>query len=215
MIVAVTNATSIIPSPYRGLFNFNNPLGACPTCEGFGDIVDVDMDLVVPDKSLTLAEGAIAPWTTPAYEHELDELLALADDYDIPTDVPFKKLKKKHLRLIARGVPERDFGGLDGFFAWLDRHKYKMHVRIFATRFRSYRQCEDCGGKRFKPEALAYRSTAKNVADLLSMQADQAERVLRIASTRAAGGKNRVRTDVADQRSDRLPAGRRFRIPAT
>ena len=163
------------PDPVPRLFNFNNPLGACPTCEGFGDIVDVDMDLVVPDKSLSLAEGAIAPWTTPAYEHELHELLAIADDYDIPVDVPYRKLKKRHLRLIQHGVPERDFGGLDGFFAWLDRKKYKMHVRIFATRFRSYRPCDDCGGKRLKPEALAYEIGGKNLADVLSMQADQAE----------------------------------------
>ena len=163
------------PDPVPRLFNFNNPLGACPTCEGFGDIVDVDMDLVVPDKTLSLAEGAIAPWTTPAYEHELHELLALADEYDIPVDVPFRKLKKKHLRLIQRGVPERDFGGLDGFFAWLDRHKYKMHVRIFAARYRSYRPCDDCGGKRFKPESLAYQIDGNNIADLLGMQADRAD----------------------------------------
>lgn len=163
------------PDPVPRLFNFNNPLGACPTCEGFGDIVDVDMDLVVPDKSLSLAEGAIAPWTTPSYEHELHELLELADDYDIPVDIPYRKLKKKHLRLIQKGVPERDFGGLDGFFAWLDRKKYKMHIRIFAARFRSYRPCDDCGGLRFKPEALAYRIEDHNIADLLAMQADQAE----------------------------------------
>ncbi|MGI9470584.1 MAG: excinuclease ABC subunit UvrA [Rubripirellula sp.] len=163
------------PDPVPRLFNFNNPLGACPTCEGFGDVVDTDMDLVVPDKNLTLAEGAIAPWTTPAYEHELHELLALADEYELPTDVPYKKLKKKHLRLIQRGVPERNFGGLDGFFAWLDRKKYKMHVRIFASRFRSYRACDDCGGKRFKPEALAYKLDDKNVADLLAMEADEAQ----------------------------------------
>ncbi|MCG8649214.1 MAG: excinuclease ABC subunit A, partial [Pirellulales bacterium] len=75
------------PEPVPRLFNFNNPLGACPVCEGFGDVVDVDMDLVVPDRSLSLAEGAIAPWNTPAYQHELEELLELADDYDIPVDV--------------------------------------------------------------------------------------------------------------------------------
>ena len=163
------------PAPVPRLFNFNNPLGACPTCEGFGDIVDVDMDLVVPDKSLSLAEGAIAPWRTPSYEHELHELLELADDYEIPVDIPYRKLKKKHLRLIQQGVPEREFGGLDGFFAWLDRKKYKMHIRIFAARYRAYRPCDDCGGLRFKPEALAYRIQGNNIADLLAMQADQAD----------------------------------------
>jgi excinuclease ABC subunit A len=164
------------PEAVPRLFNFNNPLGACPTCEGFGDIVDIDMDLVVPDKSLSLAQGAIAPWNTPSYRHELNELLALAGDYDLPVDIPYSKLSKRHLKLIQQGVPERSFGGLDGFFAWLDRKKYKMHVRVFAARYRSYRRCSDCQGRRFKPEALAYRLSGKNVADVLSMQADEASR---------------------------------------
>ena len=112
--------------PVPRLFNFNNPLGACPTCEGFGEIVDIDMNLVVPDPSISLEEGAIAPWNTPSYQHELDELLELAEDYDLPTDIPFNKLKKKHLRIIQQGVPERDFGGLNGFFAWLDRTLEKL-----------------------------------------------------------------------------------------
>lgn len=163
------------PDPVPRLFNFNNPLGACPTCEGFGDIVDIDMDLVVPDKSKSLAEGAIAPWNAPSYNHELQELLELADDYQIPVDVPFSKLKKKHRRLIQNGVPERNFGGLDGFFAWLERKKYKMHVRIFAARYRSYRTCETCAGKRFKPEALAYRIGDHTIADALGMQSSRAK----------------------------------------
>jgi len=163
------------PDPVPRLFNFNNPLGACSACEGFGDSVEVDMDLVVPDKRLSLAEGAIAPWNTPSYEHEKQELLALAADYEIPVDLPFGKLKKKHLKLIRQGVPERKFGGLDGFFAWLDRKKYKMHVRIFAARFRRYRTCNVCDGKRYKPEALAYRLGDKNIAEVLTMSADQAE----------------------------------------
>ena len=159
------------PDPVPRLFNFNNPLGACPRCEGFGDIVDVDMDLVVPDRTKSLREGAIVPWTTPAYEHELQELLELADDHDLPVDIPFAKLKKKHLRIIHEGIPERSFGGLNGFFAWLDRKKYKMHVRIFASRFRSYRRCPECNGQRLKPVALAYRVGGHSIAELLAMSA--------------------------------------------
>ena len=161
------------PDPVPRLFNFNNPLGACPTCEGFGDVVDWDMDLVIPDSNLSIAEGAIAPWNTPSYNHELQELLELASEYDLPIDVPYRKLKKKHQRLIREGVPERDFGGLNGFFAWLDRKKYKMHVRIFASRYRSYSPCQDCNGKRFRPEALAYRVGEKTIADALSFSADE------------------------------------------
>lgn len=162
------------PDPVPRLFNFNNPLGACEKCEGFGDIVEFDMDLVVPDKSLSIADGAIAPWNTPSYEHELHELLDLADEYGIPTDVPYSKLTKKQLKLIRQGVPERDFGGLDGFFAWLDRKKYKMHVRIFASRYRSYRPCDRCGGRRFNPAALAYRIGDATIADLLEMSGSAA-----------------------------------------
>ncbi len=164
------------PEPSQRLFNFNQPLGACTLCEGFGDIVEVDMDLVVPDPELSLRQGAIAPWRTPAYSHELGELLALASDYDLPVDVPFKSLKKKHLKLIQEGVPQRNFGGLNGFFAWLDRKKYKMHIRVFLSRYRSYRRCPQCNGQRLKPEALAYRIGGKNMAELSALRGDEAAR---------------------------------------
>ena len=79
------------PEPEPRLYSFNSPMGACPQCEGFGNIIDIDMELVAPDPSKTLREGAIAPWNTPAYAHELEELLALADDYDLPVDVPWRE----------------------------------------------------------------------------------------------------------------------------
>ena len=142
------------PTPEPRLFSFNSPLGACPECEGFGNVIGIDMELVVPDPSKSLGEGAIAPWNTPAYEHELKELLALAKEYDIPTDVPFKELDERHLGLITHGVPERKFGGLEGFFAWLERRKYKMHIRVFLSRWRSTRRCSSCKGTRLRPEAL-------------------------------------------------------------
>ena len=104
------------PTPEPQLLNFNNPLGACPECEGFGNVIDIDMSRVVPDDSKSIREGAIAPWNTPAYEHELQELLALAEDYNLPVDIPYKSLQAEHLRIIREGVPERDFGGVDGFF---------------------------------------------------------------------------------------------------
>ncbi|WP_146580411.1 excinuclease ABC subunit UvrA [Neorhodopirellula pilleata] len=166
------------PEPVPRLFNFNHPLGACSTCEGFGDVLQTDMSRVVPDPSKTIREGAIAPWNTPSYQHELEELLALADDYNIPVDIPFSKLNKTALKKIHGGVPQRRFGGLDGFFAWLDRKKYKLHVRVFAARYRTYKTCPECHGKRFKPEALAYRVAEKNIADVLAMRCDQLDRFL-------------------------------------
>ncbi|SMP51602.1 Excinuclease ABC subunit A [Neorhodopirellula lusitana] len=166
------------PDPVPRLFNFNHPLGACSTCEGFGDVLLTDMNRVVPDPSKTIREGAIAPWNTPSYHHELEELLALADDYKIPVDIPFSKLNKTALKKIHAGIPDRHFGGLNGFFAWLDRKKYKMHIRVFAARFRSYKTCPECEGKRLKPEALAYQIAGRNISELLAMQCDQLDRFL-------------------------------------
>jgi excinuclease ABC subunit A len=156
--------------PEPRLYSFNSPLGACPECEGFGNIIDVDMDLVVPDPKKSIKEGAIAPWNSPAYAHEQEELIALAGDYGLPVDVPFSQLGPEHLHLIVNGVPERDFGGLKGFFAWLERRKYKMHIRVFLSRWRSYHPCPVCGGARLRPEALATRIGGKNIAEVSAMK---------------------------------------------
>jgi excinuclease ABC subunit A len=158
------------PPPEPRLYSFNSPLGACPECEGFGNVIDVDMELVVPDPNKTIAQGAIAPWNTPAYAHELEELLALAPDYNLRVDVPYHELSADERRLIVEGVSERNFGGLVGFFAWLERRKYKMHLRVFLSRWRSYRPCPACGGSRLRPEALAARIGGRNIAELSAMK---------------------------------------------
>lgn len=162
------------PEPEPRLYDSNSPLGACPQCEGFGDIVDVDMDLVVPDPSKTVRDGAIAPWNTPAYAHELEELVELADDYGLPVDVPFRELNEDHLRLIREGVPERNFGGMRGFFNWLERRKYKMHIRVFLSRWRSYSPCPTCNGRRLRSEALATKVGHKNIADICQLKIEHA-----------------------------------------
>ncbi|MBI2826674.1 MAG: excinuclease ABC subunit UvrA [Planctomycetia bacterium] len=166
----------VYPEPEPRLFSFNSPLGACPRCEGFGNVIDIDMDLVVPDRQKSLREGAIAPWNTPAYAHEREELLALADDYGLPVDVPFAQLTDEQRRRVVEGVPEREFGGLTGFFAWLERRKYKMHVRVFLSRWRSYRTCPACGGARLRPEALAIRIGGRNIADVCALEVEAAVR---------------------------------------
>ena len=162
------------PDPEPRLFSFNSPMGACPECEGFGNIMDIDMDLVVPDPGKSLRDGAIAPWSTPAYAHELQELLELADDYRIPVDIPFRDLSPEHLEHIREGVPDRNFGGLRGFFAWLERRKYKMHLRVFLSRWRSYLECPSCHGSRLRPETLAVRVGGKNIAEIMRMRIDVA-----------------------------------------
>jgi excinuclease ABC subunit A len=164
------------PEPEPQLFNFNRPLGACPECEGFGNIVATDMDRVVPDPTKTLREGAIAPWNAPTYAHELTELLALAKDYKVPVDVPYVELTDDQRRIVIEGVPERNFGGLNGFLRWLERRKYKMHLRVFLSRWRSYRLCPACQGARLRPEALAIRVADRNFADVCRMKIHDALR---------------------------------------
>jgi len=169
----------VYPELEPRLFSFNSPLGACPRCEGFGNVIDVDMDLVVPDPSKSIADGAIVPWSTPAYAHELEELLALAPDYGVRVDVPFRELSSDERAIIEHGVPERNFGGLDGFFAWLERRKYKMHLRVFLSRWRSPRTCPECHGARLRPEALATRIGGLNIAELSALKIQDAIRSLR------------------------------------
>jgi excinuclease ABC subunit A len=163
------------PDPEPQLFNYNSPHGACPACEGFGNLVEVDLDLVIPDQAKSLREGAIAPWNTPAYAHELEELLSLAPDYDLPLDVPYGELTADQRRLIKEGVPERDFGGLDGFFAWLERRKYKVHIRVFLSRWRSYAPCPTCHGARLHRGALAVRIGGLNIAELCALKIHDAK----------------------------------------
>ena len=162
------------PRPEPRLYSFNSPLGACTHCEGFGNVIDVDMDLVVPNREKSLRKGAIAPWNTPSYAHELAELLELADDHPIRVDVPFRELTEAELRLLDEGVPERDFGGLRGYFAWLERRKYKMHIRVFLSRWQSYRTCPECDGARLRPEALATRIGGLHIADVCRLKIQDA-----------------------------------------
>ena len=164
------------PEPRR--FSFSSPLGACPTCEGFGNLVDWDLDLIVPDPRKTIREGAIAAWNTPAYKHELDELLALADEYQIPVDVPFRELPAEAVALVRQGVPERKFGGLRGFFQWLEKRKYKLHLRVFLNRWRSTSTCPTCRGARLNAEALAWRIQGKNIAEVSALQIDVGARFI-------------------------------------
>ncbi|MFH1919332.1 MAG: excinuclease ABC subunit UvrA [Planctomycetota bacterium] len=168
-----------LPTPEPRLYSFNSPLGACPECEGFGNVIDIDMELIVPDPGKTLRDGAMAPWNSPAYAHELEELLELAGDYGLPVDVPFSELRPEHLALVVEGVPERKFGGLKGFFAWLERRKYKMHVRVFLSRWRSYRPCPACGGARLRPEALSTQIGGRNIAEVSRMKIWEAAKFLR------------------------------------
>lgn len=154
------------------LFSFNSPLGACPRCHGFGDTVEVDMDKVVPDKSKSIRDGAIVPWTSPVFQNITRRIIRTARKHGLPVDVPFRELEAEHLRVLEEGTD--DFPGLRDFFEWLETKKYKMHMRVFLSRFRSYRRCPECNGTRLKPPALHVKVAGKNIAEICMMNVSRA-----------------------------------------
>jgi excinuclease ABC subunit A len=158
--------------PEPRLFSFNNPYGACPRCQGFGNTIDFDLDLVVPDKSKTLNEGAIEPWTKPKYKPLFTELKRFARQVEIPMDVPWAELDPDYQRMIVEG--EGRFAGVRGFFNHLERKKYKLHVRVFLSRYRGYSVCSDCGGARLRTEARQIKIDGKNICEVCCMTVEQA-----------------------------------------
>jgi len=153
--------------PEPRLFSFNNPFGACPRCQGFGNTIDFDLDLVIPDKSKSLNEGAIDPWTKPKYRTLFTELKRFAKQAGIPLDVSWAELDPEQRRMVVEG--EGKFPGIRGFFNYLERKKYKLHVRVFLSRYRGYARCPDCGGSRLRKEALYVRVAGKTMSDVVRM----------------------------------------------
>ena len=157
--------------PTPALFSFNSPLGACPTCQGFGRVIGIDRERVVPDPRRTLAERPIAPWNTPAYEELYDELLAAARKRRIPLDVPWQELPAAAREWVWSG--EGRFVNLQGFFEWLEQRTYKVHVRVLLARYRSYNPCPTCGGTRLKPEAAAVVLAGETLPGLAAMSVEE------------------------------------------
>jgi excinuclease ABC subunit A len=150
--------------PEPSLFSFNNPYGACPRCQGFGNTVDFDLDLVIPDKNKTLGEGAVEPWTKPRYRELQNEMRRAARIRGIPLDVPYYRLDNDQRRWVLEG--DGDFAGIRGFFEYLERKKYKLHVRVFLSRYRGYTLCPECQGGRLRREALHVRVQQKNITEV-------------------------------------------------
>jgi excinuclease ABC subunit A len=156
-------------TPQPRLFSFNNPFGACPTCHGFGNVIELDMNLVVPDTSKTINGGAIEPWSRPHYRTQLAELKRAARKSGLRLDVPWSDLTDDERRFAVDGDPstssgQAEYSGIRGFFRWLERKKYKVHVRVFLSRYRGYLTCPDCGGARLRREARDVQVGGRTIA---------------------------------------------------
>jgi excinuclease ABC subunit A len=159
--------------PQPRLFSFNNPFGACPTCHGFGNIIELDMDLVVPDPTKSIQQGAIEPWSKPHYRAQLADLKRAARKAKVRLDVPWSELSEDEKRFVVEGTEE--FDGIRGFFRWLERKKYKVHVRVFLSRYRGYLTCPDCGGARLRREARDVKVAGRTIDRVSSLTVREAQ----------------------------------------
>jgi excinuclease ABC subunit A len=157
--------------PEPRLFSFNNPYGACPRCQGFGNTIDFDLNLVIPDKAKSLGDGAIDPWNKPKYRAVFAEMKRFAKQAGIPLDVPWVELDGDQQELILNG--EGQFLGVRGFFQYLERKKYKLHIRVFLSRYRGYSSCLDCHGTRLRLEARQVKINGKNICEVCCMTVEE------------------------------------------
>lgn len=163
--------------PDPRMFSFNNPFGACPKCQGFGRSVGIDMNLVVPDPDRSLRQGAIHPWNFPKWRENQRDLLKAAARTGIPVNVPFKDLSPEHLAIIMNGTD--GFDGINGFFRFIERKSYKIHYRVFLSRYRGYTTCDECGGSRLRKDALNIRVADRTIHDIVSMTLSEAQEFFR------------------------------------
>jgi excinuclease ABC subunit A len=172
-------------APQPRLFSFNNPFGACPTCHGFGNVIELDMNLVVPDPSKTINQGAIEPWSKPHYRAQLAELKRAARKEGLRLDVPWADLTDEERQFVIEGSSTGStssksssrggYDGVRGFFRWLERKKYKVHVRVFLSRYRGYLPCPDCGGARLRREARDVRVAGRTIDAVSALTVREAQ----------------------------------------
>ncbi|MGC3983570.1 MAG: excinuclease ABC subunit UvrA [Pseudorhodoferax sp.] len=157
--------------PIPSMFSFNSPVGACEACRGFGRVIGVDYDLVIPNDKMTLRAGAIKPMQTPAWQEAQDDLMRHAEAAGIPRDTPYKQLTPEQKHWVIHGSPNwngkwnQHWFGVKRFFEYLESKAYKMHIRVLLSKYRSYTPCETCGGARLKTESLLWRLGSKDDAD--------------------------------------------------
>ncbi len=167
--------------PTPGLFSFNHPLGACPVCRGFGKVIGIDVDKAIPDKSLSIAEGLVRAFQGDAYYECEEDLERCSRTRGLSLVTPFDEMDANDQKWILEGDggnPEEAWQngvwyGVRGFFDWLESRAYKMHVRVFLSRYRSYTECKVCKGTRLKPEALSFRLADKTLPELWQLSIDE------------------------------------------
>ncbi|MGE0310888.1 MAG: excinuclease ABC subunit A [Lautropia sp.] len=184
--------------PVPSLFSFNSPLGACDACRGFGRVIGVDLGLVIPDHSKSLADGAVKPWQTASFKECQTELMRYGRKAGIDLDAPWRALSERDRRWVIDGAPDwtgdwkRQWYGIHRFFAWLESKAYKMHIRVLLSKYRSYTPCTACHGARLKPEALLWRvGSASNAEAALGSREPAAAEVAQDGEVRPAAGRYR------------------------
>jgi excinuclease ABC subunit A len=164
---------TIYATPEPRLFSFNNPYGACPTCQGFGNTIGLDLDLVIPNPGLSLKDGAIEPWTKPQHEWAMTELKQFCRSEKISLTTPFVQLSREDQQAIIEGRGE--WAGVRGFFEWMETKKYKLHVRVFLSKYRGYTLCPDCGGGRLRQEARDVKVGGRTLPEVCSLSIKDTE----------------------------------------
>jgi excinuclease ABC subunit A len=158
---------SVYAQPEPRLFSFNNPFGACPTCQGFGNTIGLDLDLVIPNPLLSLDEGAIEPWTKPQFEWAKTEMRRFCKQERISLTTPFAELARADQRVLIEG--KGHWAGVRGFFDWLETKKYKLHIRVFLSKYRGYTLCPDCNGGRLRQEARDVKVGGRTLPDVCAL----------------------------------------------
>ena len=161
------NCHRVYAEPEPRLFSFNNPFGACPRCQGFGNTIDFDLDLILPDKNKSIDDGLVDPWTRPKYRTYQTELKRIAKQHGIPTNVSWYELATDQQEVVLNG--SGSYSGVHGFFSYMETKKYKLHVRVMLSKYRGYATCPECKGQRLRAEARAVRIGGKNICDAAAL----------------------------------------------
>ncbi|MEN8878919.1 MAG: excinuclease ABC subunit UvrA, partial [Polaribacter sp.] len=157
--------------PNTHLFSFNNPYGACPTCEGYGNVIGIDENLVIPNTGLSIFDDAIFPFKTPSYVHYKEDLIAVAYKFNIPIHKPWFQLTDQQKELVWNG--NKHFNGIHHFFTVLEEKSYKIQNRVMLSRYRGKTKCTTCDGKRLRKEANYVKINSKTISDLVSLPLDE------------------------------------------